>query len=99
MVVPFHWHNEPLLLLCLLGAGWGYAVGVGPLRARLAPPGTPYPVAKAVMFYAGLTLNYLAVGSPLDQFGEDYLFSLHMVQHLIIIYITRRCCCSACRGG
>lgn len=88
MVVPLHWHNEPLLLLCLLGAGWVYAIGTGPLRARLAPSGTPFPTAKAVMFYAGLVLNYLAVGSPLDQFGEDYLFSLHMVQHLIIIYVT-----------
>jgi putative membrane protein len=88
MVVPLHWHNEPLLLLSLLFAGWAYAVGVGPLRARLAPPGTPYPTGKAVAFFAGLILNYLAVGSPLDQFGEDYLFSVHMVQHLIIVYIT-----------
>jgi putative membrane protein len=88
MSVPLHWHNEPLLLLSLLFMGWAYAVGVGPLRARLAPPGTPYPVGKAVAFFAGLVLNYLAVGSPLDQFGEDYLFSVHMVQHLIIVYIT-----------
>jgi len=88
MVVPLHWHNEPLLLLSLLLAGWAYAVGVGPLRARLAPPGTPYPRAKAAAFFAGIVLNYLAVGSPLDQFGEDYLFSVHMVQHLIIVYVT-----------
>jgi len=87
-VIPLHWHNEPLLLLCLLGAGWMYAVGVGPLRARLAPAGTPFPKAKAAAFFAGLIFNYLAVGSPLDQFGEDYLFCVHMVQHLIIVYIT-----------
>jgi putative membrane protein len=88
MVIPLHWHNEPLLLLSLLGAGWAYAVGVGPLRARLAPEGTPFPTGKAAAFFAGLVLNYLAVGSPLDQFGEDYLFFVHMVQHLIIVYIT-----------
>ncbi len=88
MVVPLHWHNEPLLLVLLLGAGWGYAVATGPLRARLAPPGTPYPAGRALCFYLGLAFNYLAVGSPLDQFGEDYLFCLHMVQHLIIIYLT-----------
>lgn len=88
MNVPLHWHTEPLLLLLLLGAGWGYAVVTGPLRPRWAPPGTPYPLGRAVCFYGSLVLNYLAVGSPLDQFGEDYLFSLHMVQHLIIIYIT-----------
>jgi putative membrane protein len=88
MVVPLHWHNEPLLLLCLLGAGWVYALGIGPFRSKIAPPGTPYPVGRAVAFYAGLIINYLAVGSPLDQFGEDYLFSVHMVQHLIIVYVT-----------
>jgi len=88
MSVPLHWHNEPLLLLSLLLAAWGYAIGVGPLRPRFAPPGTPYPKGKAAAFFSGLILNYLAVGSPLDQFGEDYLFSVHMVQHLIIVYIT-----------
>jgi len=88
MNIPLHWHTEPLLLISLLFAGWAYAVGAGPLRARIAPPGTPFPVGKAVMFYAGLVINYLAVGSPLDQFGEDYLFSVHMVQHLLIVYVT-----------
>lgn len=86
--VPLHWHNEPLLLILLLGGGWAYALATGPLRPRFAPPGTPFPAAKAAMFYAGLVINYLAVGSPLDQFGEDYLFTLHMVQHLLIIYVT-----------
>ncbi len=88
MPVQLHWHNEPLLLLSLLLAGWVYAVGVGPWRGRLAPAGTAYPRWKAAAFFSGLILNYLAVGSPLDQFGEDYLFFLHMVQHLIIVYVT-----------
>jgi putative membrane protein len=88
MNVPLHWHNEPLLLFSLLFLGWIYAVGTWPLRARLAPPGTPFPTGRAVAFYAGLVLNYLAVGSPLDQFGEDYLFSAHMVQHMLIVYVT-----------
>jgi putative membrane protein len=88
MVVPLHWHNEPLLLLSLLTAGWVYALGTGPLRGRVAPLGTPYPAGRAVAFYAGLIITYLAVGSPLDQFGEDYLFSVHMVQHLILVYVS-----------
>ena len=88
MPVPLHWHNEPLLLLSLLFLGWAYAVGTWPLRAQLAPPRTPFPVAKACVFYSALVLNYLAVGSPLDQFGEDYLFSVHMFQHLLIVYVT-----------
>ncbi len=88
MPVPLHWHNEPLLLFCLLFAGWAYAVGTGPLRARLAPPGTAYPAGRAAAYFAGLITAYLAVGSPIDQFGEDYLFSVHMFQHLLIVYVA-----------
>ncbi len=88
MPIQLHWHNEPFLLLSLLLTGWVYAVGVGPLRRRLAPAGTPYPKGKAAAFFGALILNNQAVGSPLDQFGEDYLFSVHKVQHLIIVYVT-----------
>lgn len=87
MPVPLHWHNEPMLLLTILAAVWLYALMSGPLRQRLAP-GTPYPWLRAVAFYCGIASGYLAVGSPIDQLGEDFLFSVHMVQHMILIYIT-----------
>jgi len=81
-----HWHNEPFLTGGLIFLGWLYAVLTGPLRRRLAPPGTPYPRRHAVKFYAALLCFYLAVGSPLDQIAERYLLSAHMLQHQIIIY-------------
>ena len=80
-----HWHNEPYLTGGLIIAGWLYAILAGPLRGRLAP-GTPFPRGKAALFYAALALFYLAVGSPLDQVGERFLLSAHMVQHLLIMY-------------
>jgi putative membrane protein len=36
----------------------------------------------------GWAIAYLAVASPLDQIGEDFLFSVHMFQHMILIYIV-----------
>ena len=83
--MQLHWHTEPLLLILILGAGWLYAVSTGPLRARIAP-GRPFPLASAIAFYSGLVVTYLAVGSPLDQLGEQFLFSAHMVQHMLLIY-------------
>lgn len=83
--MQLHWHTEPLLLILILGAGWLYALGVGPLRSRIAP-GRPFPAASACAFYAGLAVTYLAVGSPLDQLGEQFLFSAHMAQHMLLIY-------------
>lgn len=81
-----HWHNEPFLIGGLIILGWLYALCVGPLRARLAPPDTPYPISQAVKFYFALFTFYLAVGSPLDQAGERFLLSAHMLQHQLIIY-------------
>lgn len=87
MPIPLHWHTEPLLLLLLIGAGWLYALATGPLRDKIAP-GVRYPTLKAVSFYLGLISAYLAVGSPLDQWGEDFLFSAHMVQHMLLVYLV-----------
>lgn len=81
-----HWHNEPHLVGGLILLGWLYALATGPFRARLAPAGTPRPAREAWCFYSSLVLFYLAVGSPLDQAGERFLFSAHMVQHQIITY-------------
>lgn len=80
-----HWHNEPWLIGGLVIAGWLWAVLAGPFRARLAP-GTRWPLVQAVQFYSGLLFFYLAVGSPLDQVAERYLFSAHMLQHQLMIY-------------
>jgi putative membrane protein len=81
-----HWHNEPYLVGGLILLGWLYALATGPFRARLAPPGTPYPAGHAIRFFSALVVFYLAVGSPLDQAGERFLLSAHMVQHQLIIY-------------
>jgi putative membrane protein len=80
-----HWHNEPFLTGGLILAGWLYAIVAGPLRTRLAP-GQPFPRGAAALFYTALVIFYLAVGSPLDQIGERFLLSAHMVQHLLIMY-------------
>lgn len=87
MKLPLHWHTEPLLLLLVVGASWCHAMACGPLRASLAP-GSPYPVGAAVRFHLGVLVAFVAVGSPLDQLGEGYLFSAHMLQHMLLIYVA-----------
>jgi len=86
-----HWHNEPFLVGGLIFLGWLYAILTGPLRSRLTggsaeADAARFPWAHAVKFYAALVLFYLAVGSPLDQVGERFLLSAHMVQHLLLMY-------------
>ena len=85
--MQLHWHTEPVLLITLLGIGWLYALAIGPLRAKLN--GTAqFPMARCICFYLGLALVYLAVGSPLDQIGEQFLFCAHMAQHMLLIYFA-----------
>jgi len=86
--MQLHWHTEPFLLLGLLGLGWAYAILVGPFRRYIASPVTDFPKWHATVFYLALALFYLTVGSPLDQIGEQFLFSAHMVQHMLLIYVV-----------
>jgi putative membrane protein len=85
MIEWTHWHNEPYLVGGLILMAWAYALATGPLRSRIAPD-TPFPRSRAWCFYTSLLLFYLAVGSPLDQIGERFLFSAHMLQHQLLTY-------------
>ncbi|HEX5469274.1 MAG TPA: cytochrome c oxidase assembly protein [Gaiellaceae bacterium] len=39
---------------------------------------------RAVLFVAGVVVGTLALVSPLDHVGEEYLLSAHMLQHVVI---------------
>ncbi|PTX96385.1 cytochrome c oxidase assembly protein [Opitutus sp. ER46] len=91
MIDWLHWHNEPLLVGGLVFVGWLWAILAGPLRAHLLvrdgeSADRPFPKREAFRFYGALLVFYFAVGSPLDQIGEAYLFSAHMLQHQLLIY-------------
>ena len=85
--MQLHWHTEPFLLLTILGVGWAYGLAVGPFRDALSGgQKATFPLGRCCLFYLGLLITYLAVGSPLDQLGEQFLFSAHMLQHMLLIY-------------
>ncbi len=41
-----------------------------------------------LLFWGGLASIYVAAASPIDRIGEEYLFSVHMVQHNLFMYLT-----------
>jgi cytochrome c oxidase assembly factor CtaG len=54
-------------------------------RARtLAGRGRPVPPARRAAFAAGLLTLFAALASPIDTIGEERLFAVHMVQHLLL---------------
>lgn len=75
-----HWNFDPLELSVLVLAGALYR-----RRARtLARRGRPVPRLRAAAFASGLLTLFVALASPLDTIGEERLFSVHMLQHLLL---------------
>lgn len=69
--------------LLMLGA---YFLLIGPLRHRF-PGSRPVPPKRVAAFTAGMALMFLALQGPLHELSDYFLFSAHMVQHLILILV------------
>ncbi len=80
------WSWEPSILIGTALIVGLYLYAVDPLRKR-------YHLAErvkrsqVVYFLLGVFLMFLALVSPLDELGDSYLFSAHMVQHLFLTII------------
>lgn len=77
-------------VVAIMGAvAAGYAFALVRLAPAWAPrPGHPVHRRQVVFFGLGVASLWLALGYPLHDVGERYLFSGHMLQHLIIGYVT-----------
>ena len=75
-----NWNLDPLEIAALALAGALYW-----RRARtLARRGRPVPPPRVAAFAAGLLTILVALVSPIDTIGEERLFSVHMLQHLLL---------------
>ena len=74
------WSLDPLQLAPTLLVALFYARRVRTLRRR----GVPVARWRRWSFAAGLVLVFLALASPLDEFGEEQFFFAHMLQHVIL---------------
>jgi putative membrane protein len=82
-----HWHLH-LDVWLLVGAFAGlYALSVRRERAR-RPGETVVSRAKVTCFAAGLGVMWLASDWPLHDVAEGYLYSAHMIQHLLLTLVT-----------
>jgi len=74
------------LLLCLF-LEWGYLYAVRHLRPRISDAGR-VKGSQMVAFHLGVLALYVAGGTPIHDLGEEYLFSVHMVQHLLFTLVA-----------
>ncbi len=77
---PHTWSFDPLELVLL-----ALAVAVYARRAVvLGRRGLPVPLRRRLSFAAGAVVVLLALVSPIDTIGEERLFSVHMLQHVLL---------------
>jgi len=50
--------------------------------------GKQTPLIQQIAFHLGTLAGLIALVSPLDELGDEYLFSAHMVQHLLLMFVT-----------
>ena len=80
------WNFDPSILMGTALIVGLYLYAIGPLRKRqhLAEQ---VQRRQVIYFLLGVFLMFLALVSPLDELGDSYLFSAHMVQHLFLTVV------------
>lgn len=76
---------DPGVIDGLLAISVLYALAVGPARKYLAPE-EPFERNRAISFTIGFLILVIAVATPIDHIGETYLFSVHMLQHVLLMF-------------
>ncbi len=66
----------------------GVAAGIAALGVAYAAACRLHFQRRALWFAAGLVVLIVALLSPIDELGETYLFSAHMVEHVLIFAIA-----------
>ena len=81
------WSGHPSILIGALVLEVLYLMAVGPLRNRF--DGSSKVANKQVIsFTLGVFSIFLALHSPLDLLSDEFLFSAHMVQHLLLVLVA-----------
>jgi putative membrane protein len=83
----FHPHPDVWFLVIALSVGYALALRVlGPTHAVLGRP--PASARRQTLFFAGVFALWLGADWPVHDLSEDYLFSVHMVQHLLFTFVA-----------
>ncbi|TCB93407.1 copper resistance protein CopD [Micromonospora zingiberis] len=77
------WLPEPLTIAAALAAAGLYVAGVWRLHRR----GDAWPAARTALWLAGCAVIIIATSSGLARYGP-VLFSVHMVQHLLLMMVA-----------
>jgi len=81
------WSWEPSILLGIALFLGLYLAAIGPWRGHFQAS-SPVRRSQVTWFILGTFFIFLALVSPLDTLGDDYLFSAHMLQHSLLVFVV-----------
>lgn len=64
-----------------------YLLCVGPYRTRFRASAV-VPLTRRIAFISSLLVMLIALATPLDTIGDQYLFTAHMLQHLLLTLVA-----------
>lgn len=65
----------------------GYLLAVGPARRRFGWSSESVSPARVASWVAALLVIFFSLNGPLHEWADEYLFSAHMVQHLLLMLV------------
>lgn len=85
VTTPFvpDWSIHPSVILGTVLFGALYLWGIGPARRRWSL-GPPAPAWQVLCFMLGLVVLVVSLNGPIHDLSDDYLFLIHMAQHLLL---------------
>lgn len=85
----FRWVPHPEVWLLVGGITVLYAYAIRVIGPKAVPPGTP-PVTRRQKqwFGLGIVLLWLVTDWPVHDIGEQYLYSVHMLQHTVLTFVV-----------
>ena len=86
-MTPFEpgWSLHPTVIIGTALLAALYFWGIGPWRRRHGHPAAP--TWRIVLFLAGLAVILVSLNGPIHDLSDYYLFSIHMVQHLLLTLV------------
>jgi putative membrane protein len=84
---PWAFHAHPDVWLLIVTLVVGYALALKVLAPSHAPAGRPA-VSRRELVLSGVAILWLGADWPIHDLSEGYLFSVHMIQHMLFSLVA-----------
>ncbi len=82
------WNWDPSILIGTTLFVGAYLGALVPFRSRFRDSGKKASLVQVFWFLLGTLIIFVALVSPLDAIGDEYLFTAHMVQHALLMFFA-----------